>query len=241
MAEKLKNSPQRTRLILGGIIVAAVVVAVVFVVISSQSTVGESANDYSAIAQGRQSDGGFVLGDPNAPITVVAFEDFLCGHCQRYKSTVDNFIESYVATGMARFEYRFTPVVHPGYSRLAAQLAECSETLRPNSFWNAHDALFQVASARAFSDSSARTFADMMDFAYADLLECTADADQVDKDLRLANQNQVTGTPTVFVRYGDGRFAAQPLWSAAELRAIGHAGGGSRLAPLSATPQRSAG
>ena len=215
MAEKIKNSPKRTQLLLGGIIVVAVVVALIFVALSSQSPVSESAKDYSAIAQNRQADGGFVLGDPNAPITVVAFEDFLCGHCQRYKPTVDNFIQSYVATGMARFEYRFTPVVHPGYSRLAAQLAECSETLRPNSFWNAHDALFQIASARAFSDNSARNFAEMMDFSYSDLLECTADADQVDKDLRLADLNQVTGTPTVFVRYGDGplqrsRFGQQP-------------------------------
>lgn len=215
MAEKLKSSPQRTRLILGAIIVVAVVVAVIFVVLSSQSSISESANDYSAITQARQADGGFVLGDPNAPITIVAFEDFLCGHCQRYKTTVDNFIESYVATGMARFEYRFLPVVHPGYSRLAAQLAECSETLRPNSFWNAHDAMYQIASARAFSDSSSRTFAEMMDFAYADLLECTADADQVDKDIRLADQNSVTGTPTVFVRFGNSplqrsRFGQQP-------------------------------
>ncbi len=215
MTQKTKSSPQRNRLMLGAIIVVAAIVALAFALLSSQSSFSEISTDYSKIPQARQEDGGFVLGDPNAPITVVAFEDFLCGHCQRYKATTEKFIEQYVATGKARFEYRLLPVVHPGYSRLSAQLAECSDTLRPGSFWNAHDALFQIASARTFSDASSRTFAEMMDMSYTELLECTQDATQVDKDIRLANQNSVTGTPTVFVRYGNGplqktRFGQQP-------------------------------
>ncbi len=215
MTQKTKGSPQQRKLIFGGIVAAAVVVAAAFVVISSRSAFSELTTDYSAIAQSRQADGGFVLGDPTAPITVVAFEDFLCPACQRYKSTVENFIENHVATGRARFEYRMMPVVHPGYSRLAAQLAECADTLRPNSFWEAHDALFQIASARAFSDNSSRSFADVMDMSYAELLECAQDATQVNTDMGLAQQSGVTGTPTVFVRYGDGplqvsRFGQHP-------------------------------
>ena len=204
MTEKSKNSPRRARLIIGGVIVAAVVAAVAFVALSSRSSFSEGATDYSAIPQARQADGGFVLGNPDAPITIVAFEDFLCPACQRYKPTIETLIEKHVATGEARFEYRMLPVVHAGYSRLAAQLVECADDLRPGSFWLAHDAMFQVAGARAFSDSSSRTFADMMDMAYSDLLACTAEAKQVDIDLRLATQHSVTGTPTVFVRYGDG-------------------------------------
>lgn len=215
MTQKTKSSQQRNRLILGGVIVAAVIVAVAFVVLSSQSSFSELTTDYSEITQARQDDGGFVLGDPEAPITVVAFEDFLCGHCQRYKATTEKFIDQFVATGRARFEYRMLPVVHAGYSRLAGQLAECAETLRPGAFWNAHDALFQIASARSFSDASSRTFAEMMDMSYTELLECTQEASQIDKDIQLANQYQVTGTPTVFVSYGNGplqltRFGQQP-------------------------------
>lgn len=217
MTEKSKTSPQRAKLMIGAIIVVAAVVAVIFVVLSSQSSFSEVAVDYSAIPQTRQADGGFVLGDPDAPLTVVAFEDFLCPACQRYKPTVEKYIETYVATGKARFEYRMLPVVHPGYSRLAAQLAECADTLRPESFWEAHDVLFQIASARAFSDSSSRSFADMMNMSYPELLQCTQDAAQVNTDLRLAQQHNVTGTPTVFVRYGDGplqvsRFGQHPTF-----------------------------
>ena len=203
MTQKTKSVKQRNMIIVGGVIVAAVVVALVVILLSSQSAIGELTSDYSAIPQGRQDDGGFVLGSPDAPITVVAFEDFLCGHCQRYKETVDKLIEQYVAKGLARFEYRMLPVVHAGYSRLSAQLAECADDLKPGSFWNAHDALFQIASARSFSDSASRTFAEMMNLPYTDLLECTQDASQVDIDIMLANQLNVTGTPTVFIRYGN--------------------------------------
>ncbi len=200
---KSKNSVKRTRLIVAAVVVIAVVVAAAFVVISNQSAVSADAYDYSPIPQGRQPDGGFVLGDAAAPVTIVAFEDFLCGHCQHYKVNVDKLITEYVAKGLARFEYRFTPVVDPSYSWQTAKLAECSETLRSGSFWNAHDALYEIASARQFSDNSSRIFAEQMNLSYADLLDCTRDANQVDKDLQLANQLGVTGTPTVFVRYGD--------------------------------------
>ena len=157
------------------------------------------------------------LGDSAAPITIVAFEDFLCSHCQRYKSTVDKLVSEYVAKGMARFEYRFTPVVDPAYSRLTAQLAECADDLKPGSFWTAHDRLFELASARRFNDSSARSFAEMMQISYADLLECTREASQVDTDLRLASQLEVGGTPTVYFRIGDGMpqltpFSNQPTF-----------------------------
>ncbi|MDE2951230.1 MAG: thioredoxin domain-containing protein [Chloroflexota bacterium] len=201
---KSKNSVKRTRLIVVAVVVIAAAVAAAFVLISNQSAGSTDAYDYSQIPQERQPDGGFVLGDPGAPVTIVAFEDFLCGHCQRYKAHVEKLISEYVAKGLARFEYRFTPVVDPSYSWQTAKLAECAESLRPGSFWNAHDALYEIASARQFSDNSSRIFAERMDMSYAELLTCTRDADQVNKDLQLANQLGVTGTPTVFVRYGDG-------------------------------------
>ena len=124
---------------------------------------------------------------------------------------VDKLISEYVAKGLARFEYRFTPVVDPSYSWQTAKLAECSESLRPDSFWNAHDALYEIASARQFSDNSSRIFAERMNISYADILACTRDASQVDKDILLANQLGVTGTPTVFLRYGAGPPQPFPL------------------------------
>lgn len=206
---KSKNSVQTNRmLIVIAIVAAAVIAALALVVISSQSTVSDSSVDYDQIPQARLEDGGFVLGAADAPITILAFEDFLCPSCQRYKPTVDALISRYVALGMARFEYRFLPAVDPTYSTLAAQYAECADTVKPGSFWDAHDTMYEITSARRYTDSSSRDFAERMDIAYTDLLECAQDAEQVYIDSQLASQLGANGTPTVFIRYGDG--APQP-------------------------------
>ncbi len=220
MTEKAKTSQRNNRLMITLVVVAAAIVALAFVILSSQGGSSSDGSAYADIPQARQADGGFVLGSADAPITIVAFEDFLCSHCQRFKPTVDQFITQYVATGMARFEYRVFPAVHPGYSPLAGKLAECADTLRPGSFWHAHDVLFEIASARAFSDQSSRTFADSMDLSYADLLECTTDAQQVDIDTQLGTQLGVTGTPTIMLRYGNSAPQHNPFGRQANLEQL---------------------
>lgn len=202
MTEKLKNLDQQSKIIIG-VITAAVVVAAIFIFISSQSTLGTSDVNYADIPQARLDDGGFVLGNPDAPITIVAFEDFLCSHCQDYEPTLSQFVKQFVEPGFAKFEYRAFPAVHPTYSPLTAKLAECANELEPGSFWEAHDLLFEIASSSNFTDSSPRTFADRIGLSYAQLLECTADANQVNADTQLGTSLGVTGTPTIMVRYGN--------------------------------------
>lgn len=214
---KRKNSDNQKMMIIGGVVVAAIVVAIAVIVLSSQSSFSSVSVDYSTIPQERLPDGGFVLGNPDAPVTIVAFEDFLCPHCQRYKSTTEQFISQYVEPGLARFEYRFLPAVDPTYSALSAQFAECADILEPGSFWTAHDVMFELATASRFNNSTPRTFADRMGISYTELLECTADADQVQKDSQLAQQLGASGTPYVMVRYGDSRpqlsqFGQQPTF-----------------------------
>ena len=48
--------------------------------------------DYSGIPQTRSDDGAFVLGEADAPITIVEFADFLCPHCQTYHATMQKVI-----------------------------------------------------------------------------------------------------------------------------------------------------
>ena len=203
MTQKAKNSDQNLTLIIAIIVAVAIVGAFGFIFLSSQNSLTSSNINYSEIPQGRQDDGGFVLGDPNAPVTIVAFEDFLCPHCQAYKSTVNQFIEQYVVTGQARFEYRMLPAVDPSGSPLSARLVECSDILREGTFWEAHDVMFELASATRFNDRTPRQFADRMDLNYSDVLDCVTEADQVSIDTQLATQLGASGTPSVFVRIGD--------------------------------------
>lgn len=88
---------------------------------------------------------GTSLGDPAATVTVQAWEDFLCPHCQDWTSSVEpNLINDYVKSGKVRFEFRPFPLqgFEPG-SRWAALAGECAA--QQNGFWPYHDRLFEAA------------------------------------------------------------------------------------------------
>jgi protein-disulfide isomerase len=207
---KAANKKQNM-MILGGVGVIAVIVTVVAIVLSGSSGHASTIGRYDDIPQSRTADGAFVLGDPDAPVTIVEFADFLCPACQGYKPTIDRFLTEYVLTGQAKFEYRMLPTQGP-ISNFAAQLAECSDEQMESGFWVAHDELFAITSSqRVDRNNVGRVLAERLDLDYAQLLECTSRVNQVETDQRYAQQNGVTSTPTMRVRYGDS--ALQPIGS----------------------------
>jgi protein-disulfide isomerase len=198
------NSQRRNLTFVVIIGIVAVLAAGAIIMISSNSATSSS-RDYSTIPQSRTDDGAFVLGYEDAPITIVEFADFTCPHCQEYAETMHRFIDEFVTTGKAKFEFRMFPIVHPQYADFTAELAECTAELSPGSFWNAHDLIFQLAGAGRY-DAMGRLVAERFGLDYSALLECASDARQHVTDMNLGQQVGVQGTPAVLVRYGD-----QPL------------------------------
>lgn len=169
-----------------------------------EAAIDEEAIDYSAIPQSRTEDGGFVLGEADAPITIVEFADFMCPHCQTYHATIEQIIRAYVVTGQAKFEYRFYPVVDADLSPLTARMAECADILKPGSFWQAHDVLYELASTR-FNSLMPFTYAARVGLDYDALVTCVSEqANQVSVDVELGQAAGIAGTPSVMIRYGDG-------------------------------------
>ncbi len=164
--------------------------------------------DNDSIPISRTADGGFVLGYPDAPVTIVEFADFMCPHCQIYATTIDRFVEEFVVTGKANLEFRMVAYVDPTYSSLTAGLAECAGTLEPGLFWRGHDVLFDMVGRGTFHTESTQTFAEETGLDVDVLSDCIASAAQVDTDMELARTLGVTGVPAVMVRYGD----SQPQW-----------------------------
>lgn len=194
----MKN--QQRYLIFGGVIAVVAVVAVAAILVSNTSgTVQGARFDYASMSPERLEDGGFIIGDPDAPITVVEFADFMCSHCQSYKSTMEQLIEEHVATGNARFEYRLFPTVdRQGFTH---GLAECAAEDDPVNFWVAHDILFDIAPR--WNQESGQEFADRMGLNYGELLNCVREADQFMTDAQLGQRAGVTGTPAIRIRLGD--------------------------------------
>lgn len=53
------------------------------------------------------ADGGYVMGNPNAPVKLVEYASFSCPHCKHFAETgVDPLKEKYVSTGKVSWEFR---------------------------------------------------------------------------------------------------------------------------------------
>lgn len=219
MTQKAKNDQNnRSLLIIVGVVVAALIGLAAVILLQANS--GTSFN-YDGIAMERTEDGAFILGNPDAPVTIVAFEDFLCPHCQTYQPELKQFFADHVATGEARFEFRMLPSVDPTFSGVAFSLAECANEIEDGSFWRAHDTLFNLASSERFSAETSRKFAEQMGMSYSELLECIeGPGKQYETDSQLAGTyDRITGTPFVAYRVegGDLRFDLSPRPTAGQI------------------------
>lgn len=186
-----------------------VVLGVVLGVLSfAQSVALAQTNEYAARYEGipfsKTDDGAFILGNPDAPLTMVEFADFICPHCQNYQEVVHQFIETYVASGQARFEYRMFPIVDPKLSPLTAQLAYCADEQKDGTFWPAHDALYDLAIARQVNEDTYKVLADITGVDADKLNFCTERANQHEIDTELAQSLGISGTPAVMFRLEDG-------------------------------------
>jgi protein-disulfide isomerase len=81
-----------------------------------------------------------VLGDPNAPVTVVEYADFQCPFCGKFHTEAGAQIrEQYVKSGKVKMVYRDFAFLG-SESTAAAEAAECAKD--QGKFWAYHDALY---------------------------------------------------------------------------------------------------
>lgn len=200
------NSPNqdRTKMIIGAVAGIAVIAAVIFIIISLNSTSQVAVGQYADLPQSRLPDGGFVLGNPNAPVTIIEFADYACPHCQEYLPTMNQFVDTYVKTGKAKFEYRIFPTAGGQITAFVGNILACMEDQKEGTYWKAHDLLFREAMAGNYDGNILRVLADELGVNYADALNCAQSQDQVETDIALGQQLGVTGTPALRVRNADG-------------------------------------
>jgi protein-disulfide isomerase len=190
-------------LIVFAVIAVVLVVAGAAILLSSQR--GQATDlDFTDVPFSRGEDGAFILGDPDAPMTLVEFADFACPHCQTYHdSTVKTFINDYVKTGRAKFEFRIFPTAGGQLSAFTGSLAECADNQRAGAFWQAYDLLYQYAVTGRYTQDVGRILASDLGLSYSQLLDCSTSADQWRTDVQFGQSVGVQGTPAVMVRYGD--------------------------------------
>lgn len=81
-----------------------------------------------------------ILGNANAPVTLVEYGDYQCPFCGEFFSqTEPSIVSSYVNTGKVKMVFRNFAFLGPE-STAAAEAAECAED--ENKLWPYHDALY---------------------------------------------------------------------------------------------------
>ncbi len=94
----------------------------------------------SAVGPGIDDD--VVLGDPDAPVTIITFGDYQCPYCEQlFQTGEQDMRRDYVETGKAKMVYR--DFLIPGHKAAipAAEAAQCAGD--QGKYWPYHDQLFE--------------------------------------------------------------------------------------------------
>src|SRR3954451_18883351 len=124
--EEQRRAKRRRLSLLGGAIGVALVAVVALIFISRDSG---SATGLPAVVAGPQIDAsipqnGQVLGDPNAPVTLVEWADYQCPYCGAFSQQVlPQVINDYVKAGKVKVEFRVFPFLDSGASDGESHLA----------------------------------------------------------------------------------------------------------------------
>lgn len=123
-----------------GTIVATVLIVAALIVVPRIVGGDNAGGDFEYHGTSAPVDGK-LLGSPDAPVRIVAYEDFTCGHCGDFSSDTKPLLEEeYINQGLVSIEYRHLPLLGPD-SVNAAAASECA--VDQDLFWPYHDLLFQ--------------------------------------------------------------------------------------------------
>ncbi|OGZ97103.1 MAG: hypothetical protein A3J10_01195 [Candidatus Sungbacteria bacterium RIFCSPLOWO2_02_FULL_54_10] len=202
-------------LVAGGLIAGAVLY-------SNGSGVVSAPADQQAVtgtaATGDLVDDDPILGNPDAPVTLVEFSDFQCPFCRRfYQETLPQIKKEYLQTGRAKLVYRDFPLVqiHPG-ALPAAEGTQCAH--EQGKFWEMHDAIFdeqekQGSGTVQFTADDVKRWAASIGLNASQFNACLDSRkyqQEVEKDIADGSAAGVSGTPATFI---NGRLVsgAQPF------------------------------
>ena len=165
------------------------------------------------------ANGSPILGDPDAPITLVEFGDYQCHFCNVFfHSTEDDILKKYVETGKVRMIFKDFNIIGPDSIR-ASHGAHCAND--QGLFWEYHDILYSNWTGENNGWASSKNlakFAQEIGLEMDEWSECVTNGSN-SQTILASNEDakslKITGTPAFFVIGPDGKttrvFGAQPF------------------------------
>ncbi len=142
-----------------------------------------------------------VMGDEDAPVTIVEFSDYQCPYCSRFfGETLPLIKENYIDTGKVKFVYRDFPLEGHPEALPAAFAAECARDQEGDeAYFAMHDMIFSGSSlgAAVYEGYAEEIGVDMDEYR-----ECVSSGkfnDEVYADLNAGSSVGITGTPGFYI------------------------------------------
>lgn len=153
------------------------------------------------VVQGDFTDDDAVLGDSDAPVTMIEFSDYQCPVCQRFHAEVFPTLKSkYIDTGKMKLVYRDLPLtsIHPN-AYPAALAAECAKDQGGDDmYYTMHENMFKAALSEEMTAESLRKSAGASGVNLSEFDSCVAAdkfKDEIAKDSQDAADIGFRGTP----------------------------------------------
>lgn len=143
-----------------------------------------------------------MLGDPNAPITLVEYSDFECPVCRNLHDVLRGMLPKYP---QVKVYFKDFPIeqLHP-WARTAALAARCAYQQDPKAFWKMYDLIYDgqelISAGNAYQKMA--NFARQSGLNADSLKACMAGTEAgaaVDASRANGQKLDVNSTPTVFV------------------------------------------
>ena len=102
----------------------------------------ESEHQSSLLTTAKLIDGGSpIMGNPNAPITILEWGDYQCTFCYKFhQNTLDKIEKDFIQTGKVKLIFKDFPLNGPD-SLLAAEASFCAQD--QEKYWQYHDELYK--------------------------------------------------------------------------------------------------
>jgi len=148
-----------------------------------------------------------VLGDADAPVTMIEFSDFECPYCKRsFEQMLPGLKQDFIETGQVKFVYRDLPLsFHDPLATREALAANCArEQKKDAGYFLYHDEIFKRTQSNGNGLATDDLYTIAKDIglnqsAFKTCLDSEKYKDEVTKDIQDATAAGATGTPTFFI------------------------------------------
>ncbi len=148
-----------------------------------------------------------IIGNPDAPITIIEFSDFQCPFCARFHiQTLPTIMEEYIEKGTVKLVFRDFPIqsIHPN-AVPASVAAECAN--EQGKFKQMHDILFEKQNEwsdleTVYAIELFNQYSEQINLEQEQFSSCLSTAKyvkEIQNDLNDGRTYGVTGTPGFFI------------------------------------------